>query len=126
MAGISKYDTESKQDCAYVSTHFHGCAGQKKWLAVEEQKPKKERRPLPPPPASIAAGELPTGKAADDFNEEMYQHWDQKSLVGCPFCKKYCYRWITVALAQRAQHFREAGLRPKVSKISNRQLPYGL
>jgi hypothetical protein len=21
----------------------------------------------------------------------MYQHWDQHSLVGCPFCELHCY-----------------------------------
>lgn len=68
---------------------FH--AGQKKWLMVEEQKPRRERRPLPPPPPDIAAGELPTGKNADAFNESMYQHWDQHSLVPCPFCKPFTH-----------------------------------
>ncbi|KAF5841482.1 hypothetical protein DUNSADRAFT_12647 [Dunaliella salina] len=71
---------------ASLMIHIPQC--QKKWIAVEEQKPRRERRPLPPPPSSIAGGQLPTGKGADDFNEEMYQHWDQKSLVGCPFCAR--------------------------------------
>ncbi len=59
--------------CQYGSAslmiHIRAC--QQKWLAAESVKPARERRPLPAPPPEIAAGELPSGQAADDFNQSM-------------------------------------------------------
>ncbi|KAK3252611.1 hypothetical protein CYMTET_38101 [Cymbomonas tetramitiformis] len=66
--------------------HIPQC--QRKWIAVEEQKPKKERRPLPPEP-KMQLDEVVKGKGEyniDAFNEQMYDTWETQSLITCPHC----------------------------------------
>ncbi|KAG2482453.1 hypothetical protein HYH03_018622 [Edaphochlamys debaryana] len=67
--------------------HIPQC--QKKWIMVESQKPRREQRPLPPPPPELASGYLPTrAEEAQEFNSRMYQYWDKVSLVACPICAR--------------------------------------
>ncbi|KAK9808816.1 hypothetical protein WJX72_004195 [[Myrmecia] bisecta] len=64
--------------------HIPQC--QEKWVKVEEQKLKKERRPVPPPPPELT-DELPTDPAGiDAFNDAMYGYWSKVSLVKCAGC----------------------------------------
>lgn len=42
------------------SLFIHAANCQEKWLKKEANKPKNMRRPLPPPPAELEAGEVPT------------------------------------------------------------------
>ena len=57
------------------------------WEEREAQKPdKRDRRPVPEPPAELSEP-LPTQPVkVDEFNNKMFAYWDQVSLVGCPIC----------------------------------------
>jgi hypothetical protein len=60
--------------CCSLYIHIANC--QKKWLAREEDKPKRERRKLPAPPQEIADGNLPSGvEEIDAFNQRMVEYW---------------------------------------------------
>ncbi|XP_024536139.1 zinc finger protein 474-like [Selaginella moellendorffii] len=65
--------------------HIPQC--QKKWLAEEELKPPKERRPLPLPPAEIPIATSSGGYNVDAFNDAAYAQWEG-NLEQCPHCDR--------------------------------------
>lgn len=64
----------SNSDGVQRSLPIHIPQCQKKWLQEEEQKPKKDRRPLPLPPEKEppikAGGGAPSAQEIDAFNDE--------------------------------------------------------
>ncbi|KAG0579527.1 hypothetical protein KC19_4G104800 [Ceratodon purpureus] len=81
--------------------HIPQC--QKKWLQEEEQKPKKDRRPLPLPPAAeqpiTTGGGAPSAQAIDDFNDEARAAFEA-SLEQCPNCQR---RFVPKALTHHSK-----------------------
>lgn len=71
---------------ASLLIHVEKC--EEKWVAREETKLPKERRPVPPRPAELSAP-LPTKPAdVDAFNEAMSRHFNDVSLIRCPGCNR--------------------------------------
>lgn len=71
---------------ASLSIHISQC--QKKWTDCEQQKPARERRALPPPPAELQAPLPKLPQDIDDFNSKMFAYWDKVTLLECPGCSR--------------------------------------
>ena len=57
-----------------------------KWEKVEAQKPKRERRPVPPAPANyeaMVAGNASAKYDNDTYNQEAFDHFNTVALVPC-------------------------------------------
>ena len=64
--------------------HIPKC--QEKWLQVESQRPKAERRPLPEAPFDVSEP-LPTkAEEIDSFNARMFEVYNGASLIKCERC----------------------------------------
>eukprot|EP01023_Acetabularia_acetabulum_P047817 TRINITY_DN5041_c0_g2_i3.p1 TRINITY_DN5041_c0_g2~~TRINITY_DN5041_c0_g2_i3.p1 ORF type:complete len:467 (-),score=81.56 TRINITY_DN5041_c0_g2_i3:1644-3044(-) len=71
------------------SLHIHLKSCQKKWVQVEEQKPKREQRRLPDPPPGVDLVNLPTTpNEVQEFNSFMFNYFDKISLVKCSTCSR--------------------------------------
>ena len=73
---------------ASIEIHLKSC--KKKWEQQESFKPKKDRRPLPAPPASF--GKITSAKIGEAellaYNEEAFDDYNTKALVPCPNCTR--------------------------------------
>jgi hypothetical protein len=73
-----------------IDIHIKTCT--KKWQTTEEQKDRKDRRPVPQPPSGF--DEIKTGggggaikqAALDNYNEAAYDEYNTKALVPCNGC----------------------------------------
>ena len=91
-------DQRPAQYCCYLCGRQYGSQSlflhvprcQKLWIDREATKPKKERRPLPPPPPEYEGFPhmtLPTDpEAVLEFNNAVYGYWDRHSLFVCAKC----------------------------------------
>ncbi|KAK9825103.1 hypothetical protein WJX74_008848 [Apatococcus lobatus] len=69
-----------------LKIHIPQC--QEMWVKKEEWKPKRERRPVPPPPPELDA-DLPTNATmVDQFNATMSDYWNKVCLTRCPGCNR--------------------------------------
>ncbi|KAG0599174.1 hypothetical protein M758_12G133400 [Ceratodon purpureus] len=80
-----EYGTRRFASLLALPIHIPQC--QKRWLLEEENKPKNERRPLPPQPNPGEAIRNGGAQAFDNFNTEAYAAFEQ-TLEQCPHCQR--------------------------------------
>ncbi|KAG1674592.1 hypothetical protein FOA52_001841 [Chlamydomonas sp. UWO 241] len=70
------------------SLFIHIASCRKKWVAVEDSKPPRERRALPPAPPSLTEDLPKDGPGMDAFNSAMSDYWSKISLRKCHICTR--------------------------------------
>lgn len=85
--GIICYICGRKYGTKSIDIHIPQC--EKAWLAEEEKKPKKDRRPVPQKPKSfdeVKVGGAGASKAMDEYNDEAFKNYNEHALEPCERC----------------------------------------